>query len=53
MAAAGPSMYDQLYSNVDYSALNVLERFWVQWYVTIGNPVLATGLMSFLLHEVS
>lgn len=24
----------------------------VSWYVWIGNPVIATGLMSFLLHEV-
>jgi hypothetical protein len=24
-----------------------------QWYMWIGNPVLATGIMSFLLHEVS
>lgn len=52
MASASSALYDQLYSNVDFDALNSFERLWVQWYVMIGNPILATGLMSFLLHEV-
>lgn len=26
--------------------------FLVSWYVWIGNPVIATGLMSFLMHEI-
>ena len=30
-----------------------LARLIVNWYIFIGNPVIATGLMSFLLHEVS
>ncbi|GHJ90467.1 hypothetical protein NliqN6_6869 [Naganishia liquefaciens] len=41
-----------LYPDTDFDGLNVLERLWVSWYVWIGNPVIATGLMSFLLHEV-
>lgn len=29
-----------------------VEQYWAKWYIMIGDPVLATGLMSFLLHEV-
>ncbi|KAL1748321.1 hypothetical protein HDZ31DRAFT_29963 [Schizophyllum fasciatum] len=35
----------------DPASLSWLEQLWVQWYVTIDNPTIATGLMSFLLHE--
>ncbi len=44
----------QLYANagIDFSKLNWLETQWVNWYLWIGNPVIATGLASFLLHEV-
>jgi len=41
-----------LYPNTDFDGLNVVERLWVSWYVWIGNPVIATGLMSFILHEI-
>jgi len=41
-----------MYPAVDFSSLSWLEQQWVHWYVSIGNPVLATGLMSFTLHEV-
>ena len=41
-----------LYANTDFSKLNWLETQWAAWYLWLGNPVLATGLMSFLLHEV-
>jgi len=27
--------------------------FTAEWYLFIGNPVLATGIMSFVMHEVS
>jgi len=47
------AVYDTLYQGVDYSALNWAEQMWVKWYVMIGNPIIATGLMSFLMHEVS
>ena len=43
---------DVLYANTDFSQLNWLEAKWAAWYLWIGNPVIATGLMSFLLHEV-
>ena len=42
----------QLYANTDFSSLNWVERQWANWYLLIGDPVIATGLASFLLHEV-
>jgi hypothetical protein len=44
----------QLYAtlNVDYSQINWFESQWMAWYLWIGNPVIATGLASLLLHEV-
>lgn len=42
----------ELYANTDFSSLNWVERQWVNWYLMIGDPVIATGLASFLLHEV-
>lgn len=31
--------------------LNYLERMWMTWYAWMGNDVLATGIMSFVIHE--
>jgi len=31
--------------------LNYLERLWMTWYAWMGNDVLATGIMSFVMHE--
>ena len=41
-----------MYATTDFSKLSWLELQWASWYLWIGNPVLATGLASFLLHEV-
>lgn len=41
-----------LYTGTDLSSLNVFERAWMNWYMYWGNPVIATGIMSFLMHEV-
>ena len=41
-----------LYTGTDISSLNMFERAWMSWYLYWGNPVLATGIASFLLHEV-
>jgi hypothetical protein len=38
--------------NVDYTHLNWFEKNWMAWYLWIGNPVIATGIASFILHEV-
>jgi methylsterol monooxygenase len=29
-----------------------MERLWLAWYEWMQNDVLATGIMSFLMHEV-
>ncbi|TFK47480.1 C-4 methyl sterol oxidase [Heliocybe sulcata] len=42
---------EQLYANTDFSKLSWVENQWANWYLWMGNPVLATGLMSFMLHE--
>lgn len=44
----------QLYaaSNVDYTQLNWFEKHWMAWYLWIENPLIATGIASFILHEV-
>lgn len=44
---------DFLYANTDPTKLNWLEQRWMAWYLFFGDPVIATGLMSFILHEVS
>ncbi|KAF8315796.1 putative ERG25-C-4 methyl sterol oxidase [Cantharellus anzutake] len=45
---------DVLYAQAgtDFSKLSWLESKWAAWYLWIGNPVLATGIMSFLMHEL-
>jgi len=48
-----PNALNELYPGLtDFSSLNWFEQQWVAWYVWIGNPVIATGLMSFLMHEI-
>jgi len=37
---------------LDFSTLSTLEIWWAKWYIYIGDPVIATGIMSFLLHEI-
>lgn len=32
--------------------LNLAERMWVAWYAYMQNDVLATGIMSFVMHEL-
>lgn len=32
--------------------LNVVERLWAAWYVYMQNDTLATGIMSFMMHEI-
>ena len=32
--------------------LNVAERLWAAWYAWMQNDVLATGIMSFVMHEL-
>jgi methylsterol monooxygenase len=32
--------------------LNIAERLWAAWYAWMQNDVLATGIMSFAMHEL-
>ena len=44
---------NSLYGAMNLDHLNWLERSWASYYIWIGNPIIATGLLSFLIHEVS
>jgi len=54
MGSPGDLTAAQLYSgsNVHFAQLNWFERQWMAWYLWIGNPLIATGIASFILHEV-
>ncbi|WOO78729.1 Methylsterol monooxygenase [Vanrija pseudolonga] len=41
-----------LYPGIDLSSLSYFERLWADYYIYMGNAILATGVMSFVLHEV-
>ncbi|ORY84652.1 fatty acid hydroxylase superfamily-domain-containing protein [Leucosporidium creatinivorum] len=41
-----------LYSTINPAQLGFLERLWFAYYSYLRDPVLATGIMSFLLHEL-
>lgn len=32
--------------------LNYFERLWAAWYAYMGNDTLATGILSFVMHEL-
>lgn len=32
--------------------LSVIERLWASWYLYMQNDTLATGIMSFMMHEI-
>jgi methylsterol monooxygenase len=32
-------------------SLNYFEKLWAAWYAYMGNDILATGIMSFVMHE--
>jgi hypothetical protein len=52
-ATLSPLPPHSLYADIDVGGLNWFEKQWMAWYIWIDNPVIATGLMSFLMHEVS
>lgn len=35
-----------------YDQLNPFEQAWLAWYAWWDNDVLATGIMSFVMHEI-
>ncbi|KAL8371936.1 hypothetical protein RB595_001645 [Gaeumannomyces hyphopodioides] len=44
------SVYEEVSKN--YVALSAVERLWAAWYLWMQNDTLATGIMSFVMHEV-
>lgn len=52
VAAAAHEAASHLYAEVDFTTLSWLERLWVSWYLWFGNPTIATGVMSFIFHEL-
>lgn len=57
LSHALPHTTDTYWNHLDHISqynvhLNFLERMWAAWYAYIGNDVLATGIMSFLMHEL-
>ncbi|CAH7686725.1 methylsterol monooxygenase [Phakopsora pachyrhizi] len=45
------SIGKDLYAGTDISSLSFLEKQWMKWYLWIGHPVVATGIMSLIVHE--
>jgi len=46
---------ESLYANnpgFSYADLSWGEKRWVDWYSFVGNPTIATGVMSFVMHEL-
>ncbi len=52
-AYAAPVTYTDHFNDIAaYNVhLNVFEKAWLAWYAYMQNDVLATGIMSFALHE--
>lgn len=44
---------NELYGDLNMDHLNWLEKKWAGYYIWMGNALLATGVMSFVMHEVS
>lgn len=44
--------HNALYGGMELSQLSWMERTWASYYIWMGNPIIATGLLSFVLHEV-
>lgn len=52
--SAQPSTYWGQFDEISkYNVhLNLIERMWAAWYAYLQNDVLATGIMSFTMHEI-
>ncbi|KIJ47897.1 hypothetical protein M422DRAFT_74794 [Sphaerobolus stellatus SS14] len=42
----------QVLGRTNFAQLNWFEQWWAAWYLWIRDPTIATGLMSFLMHEI-
>ncbi|SPO05990.1 probable C-4 methyl sterol oxidase [Cephalotrichum gorgonifer] len=53
MNATIPAYFTALDEVTKYNVeLNIAERLWAAWYLWMQNDTLATGIMSFVMHEV-
>ncbi|OCT51278.1 putative C-4 methyl sterol oxidase [Cladophialophora carrionii] len=52
--SGAPTTYADYFNDIAaYNVhLNVFEKAWAAWYAYMQNDVLATGIMSFTMHEV-
>src|ERR1700712_4108516 len=44
------AQFDQI--SASHVSLNYFEKLWAAWYAYMQNDVLATGIMSFAMHEI-
>lgn len=53
-STVAPASYFDHYDYISKNAahLNTFEVAWASWYAFMQNDVLATGIMSFLMHEI-
>ena len=42
-----------LYGHIDLSDVSWMERKWASYYIWAANPLIGTGILSFVWHEVS
>lgn len=51
---SSPDTYSGVFEEISrYNVhLNVAEKAWAAWYAYMQNDVLATGIMSFVMHEL-
>jgi methylsterol monooxygenase len=54
LISGAPASYTDYFNDIAaYNVhLNVFEKAWAAWYAYMQNDVLATGIMSFTMHEV-
>jgi methylsterol monooxygenase len=45
------TQFNEISASPEYVALNYFERLWVAYYAWMNNDILATGIMSFVMHE--
>ena len=53
MSLQNSTALSALYRGTDFSSLSWFEQQWAAWYIWFGNPVFATAVLAFIVHEVS
>lgn len=54
MNSTTPADYFSVFEEVSkiHVQLSIAERLWASWYLYMQNDTLATGIMSFMMHEI-